>query len=195
MKIKLILFWLSLTFAFSACGNSSKVIEGEVKTTTTEEMVEEVVKEKEPEMVEGIEEEGVAYEGYAFIYNDIVIEMDVEAAPIIDELGEPNTYFEAASCAFEGIDKMYTYNSFEIDTYPLDDVDYISSVIFKDDSVATAEGIEIGDSIDKVTEAYGNQGINESGMLVYEKDKVKLCFIIQDNAVASVEYRSTVLDE
>ncbi len=195
MKTKLFLFWLSLVFVLSACGSSSKVIEGEVKTTTTEEMVEEVVKEKEPEMEEEIEEEGVAYEGYAFIYNDIVIEMDVEAAPIIEELGEPNTYFEAASCAFEGIDKMYTYNSFEIDTYPLDDVDYISSVIFKDDSVATAEGIEIGDSIDKVTEAYGNEGTNESGMLVYEKDKVKLCFIIQDNAVASIEYRSTVLDE
>ena len=128
-------------------------------------------------------------------YQDVVIEIDAEAAPIIEKLGEPNSYFEAPSCAFEGIDKMYTYNSFEVDTYPSKTQDYISTIIFKDDVITTTEGVGIGDSVDKVMEVYGEDGSNEDGMLVFEKDGMKLCFIIQDDTVASVEYRSTVLDE
>ena len=54
-----------------------------------------------------------------------------------------------------GIDKIYTYNSFELDTYPLDGEDFISSVLFKDDTVTTMEGIGIGDSVEKLTETYG----------------------------------------
>ena len=90
---------------------------------------------------------------------------------------------------------MYTYNSFEVDTYPSKTQDYISTIIFKDDVITTTEGVGIGDSVDKVMEVYGEDGSNEDGMLVFEKDGMKLCFIIQDDTVASVEYRSTVLDE
>ena len=31
-------------------------------------------------------------------------------------------------------------------------------------------------------------------MLVYEKGGMKLCFILKDDAIVSIEYRSTVLD-
>lgn len=192
MKTKLIFLSIEMIMLLSACGSSTKVIEGEVKINPTENSEVESITTEE---TKDEETEELQYKGYVFIYNDIVIEIDTEAAPVIEKLGEPNSYFEAASCAFEGIDKMYTYNSFEVDTYPMNNVDYISSVIFKDDSVMTAEGIEIGDSVDKVTEIYGNDGENESGMLVFEKDKIKLCFIIQKDCVASIEYRSTILDE
>lgn len=196
MKVKLILVGLGLVLMLSACGNDTKVIEGEVKTTSVDHTGSEDVTTKESkEEKEQPGEEAVQYKGYAFIYQDIVVEIDAEAASVIEKLGEPNSYFEAASCAFEGLDKMYTYNSFEIDTYPGKDADYISSIIFKDDSIVTTEGIGIGDSKDKVMEVYGNDGVEESGMLVYEKDQRKLCFIIQDDSVASIEYRSTVLDE
>ncbi|MBD5395185.1 MAG: hypothetical protein HDR71_13165 [Lachnospiraceae bacterium] len=194
MKTKIILLCLGMTLMLSACGNDTKVIEGEVKTASSESAETEEAKPGEI-MEEEQAEETVQYKGYAFVYNDTVIEIDAEASPIIEKLGEPASYFEAASCAFEGIDRMYTYNSFEVDTYPMKDVDYISSVIFKDDSIMTTEGVGIGDSLDKVTEVYGNDGVNESGMLVFEKDNMKLCFIMQDDSVVSIEYRSTVLDE
>ena len=194
MKTKIILLCLGMTLMLSACGNDTKVIEGEVKTASSESAETEDAKAEEIKEEEQAEET-VQYKGYAFVYNDTVIEIDAEASPIIEKLGEPASYFEAASCAFEGIDRMYTYNSFEVDTYPMKDVDYISSVIFKDDSIMTTEGVGIGDSLDKVTEVYGNDGVNESGMLVFEKDNMKLCFIMQDDSVVSIEYRSTVLDE
>lgn len=140
-------------------------------------------------------EKKVNYRGYAFIYHDVVIEIDALADPILKQLGEANAYFEAASCAFNGLDKMYTYSSFELDTYPADDGDHVSMVLFKDDSIATTEGVSIGDSAEKIAEIYGEDSEKENGMIVYQKDGMKLCFIVEDGSVASIEYQTTVLDE
>ncbi len=137
----------------------------------------------------------VNYKGYAFIYHDVVIEIDALADPILKQLGEANAYFEAASCAFNGLDKMYTYSSFELDTYPVDDEDHVSMILFKDDSIATAEGVSIGDPVEKIAEIYGEDSEKENGMIVYQKDGMKLCFIVEDGSVASIEYQTTVLDE
>ena len=186
---------IGLTVMLSACGNSTKVIEGEVKTATEDKATEKDEAQVKEEATTQEENGSAAHKGYTFTYQDVVIEIDAEAAPITEKLGEPNSYFEAPSCAFEGIDKMYTYNSFEVDTYPSKTQDYISTIIFKDDVITTTEGVGIGDPVDKVMEVYGEDGSNEDGMLVFEKDGMKLCFIIQDDTVASVEYRSTVLDE
>ncbi len=193
----------------AGCGSDAKVIEGEIKTAGNEEAEEtdgetadEVEAEDKEQASEGVSE--ASHKGYVFVYHDIVLydkkiksmlmEMDADAAPVIEQLGEANSYFEAPSCAFEGIDKMYTYGSFELDTYPTEDKDYISAVIFKDDSITTKEGVGIGDAREKMTEAYG-EGTEELGMTVYRKDDMKLCFILQEDSIVSIEYRSTVLDE
>lgn len=188
------------TFAvITGCGNNAKVIEGEVKDKNAEIRIDEA--DNEEDMTEDlvidkeITEEKTAYKGYAFIYQDTVIEIDAEADPILAQLGEANSYFEAASCAFNGLDKMYTYTSFELDTYPVEDKDFISMILFKDDSVATVEGISIGDSVDKIIEVYGEDYSEESGMIVYVKDNMKLCFIIEEGSVISIEYQTRVLDE
>lgn len=194
MKRKIMILGVGLVLALTGCGSSTKVIEGQV--SVIEDGSEEAEQETAPEAEQETDtEENETHKGYVFTYNDVVIEMDEEADPVIEKLGEANTYFEAPSCAFEGIDKMYGYNSFEVDTYPLEGKDYISSVIFKDDTITTSEGVGIGDTADKVEEIYGEEGISENGMLVFAKDGMKLCFIMQDEAVISVEYRSTVLDE
>lgn len=132
--------------------------------------------------------------GYVFTYQGTAIAVDADAAPIVEALGEPASYFEAASCAFEGLDKIYTYGGFELNTYPSGDKDLVSAVVFKDDSVSTAEGICIGDTAEKVKQVYGEDCTEEEGMLVYEKDGMKLCFILKDD-VAAIEYRSTVLEQ
>lgn len=131
--------------------------------------------------------------GYVFEYDGVSIVIDAEATDIIEALGEPTSYYEATSCAFDGLDKIYTYSSFELDTYPTDDIDYVSAVILKDDLVSTAEGVSIGDSLEDVTAAYG-EGEESNGYLVYEKDDMKLRFVIEDDVVTSIEYQTTVLE-
>lgn len=174
----------------AGCGDSEKVISGDVVN------VNAGGQQGAPGDTEGVlpseQQEQTAVKGYVFVTGGVTVEMDGDMAPILAALGEPAFYFEAASCAFEGLDKTYTYNGFEIDTYPGQDKDLVSAVILKDDSVTTAEGICIGDSLEKVLEAYG-EGDQENGMVVYEKDGMKLCFILQDDGIVSIEYRSTAL--
>lgn len=176
----------------AGCGDSEKVIGGDVVNVTTGSRYEESAGAQEGTTAQTSQTETVASRGYVLTVNNVTVEVDAEAAPIVEALGEPVSYFEAASCAFEGLDKIYTYNSFEIDTYPSQDRDLVSAVILKDDSIATAEGVCIGDSLEKLQEVYGEATL-ENGMLIYAKDGMKLCFIMQDDSVISIEYRSTAL--
>lgn len=194
MKKRVLVLGLIMAFALVGCGgNDTKVIEGSVQTKTEGK---EAVAEAEKEVPGAAEETTeVSYKGFAYILNDVALEIDAEAGPIIEALGEADSYFESPSCAFEGIDKIYTYGSIQLETYPMEEKDFVSSITFKDDSVTTMEGVGIGDSLDKVKEVYGADGTGEGGMITYKKDGMKLCFVIQDDAVAAIEYRSTVLDE
>lgn len=133
--------------------------------------------------------------GYVFRYGETVVSVDADMAPVLEKLGEPAKYFEAASCAFEGLDKVYTYGSFEIQTYPQGDKDYVSVIILKDDAVSTAEGIYIGCSRENVTNAYGTDCKEEGSMLTFNKDGMKLCFLLENDTVTSIQYFSTVLEE
>lgn len=198
MKSKVWIGSIMITAALCGCGSGVKTIEGDVAVKETSAQAQEKEQtEAAPEEAENAAaaEDTVQYSGYAFTYDGTVIGMDMDAAPVVEQLGEPDSYFEAPSCAFEGIDKVYTYGSFELDTYPTDNKDYVSSVVFKDDTITTTEGVGIGDPEDKVVEAYGSGWTEEDGMRVYEKDGMKLCFILENDTVASIEYRSTAVEQ
>lgn len=183
----------------SGCGDSEKVIEGEVQNVVTgAESVAAEVSATTAEIQEADAQPATASaldnDGYVFVFQGTEVKIDEDAAKIIAQLGEPLSYFEAPSCAFQGLDKIYTYNGFEMDTYPMEDKDYVSAIIFKDDSVTTAEGIGIGDSMERMEQSYGSDSTKEDGVVVYSRDGMKLCFILKDNEIISVEYRTMVLD-
>ena len=178
--------------ALTGCGDSEKVIDGNIENVTTGSRSEEPTGEMESSQAPEQQAETAVSKGYVFEAGAVTVGVDADMAPVLQALGDPASYFEAASCAFEGLDKIYTYSSFEIDTYPQQDRDLVSAIILKDDSVTTAEGICIGDSLEKLQETYGD-GVQENGMLVYEKDGMKLCFILQDDNIISIEYRATAL--
>lgn len=137
--------------------------------------------------------------GYIFqtegVSGMVSMSVDMDAAPVIQSLGEADSYFEAPSCAFQGIDKIYTYSHFEIDTYPDGDTDRISMILFLDDLVSTSEGICIGMTKEDMEKAYGTDYEVSNGFYRYTKDKMKLAFIIKDGEISSIEYDSLVLNE
>lgn len=92
---------------------------------------------------------------FRFLYNDIPILPGDPASPVIEALGQPNSYTEEASCAFEGLDKTWVYSGFSLTTYPNGGEDYIHTIWFTDDSVTTEEGIFIGAAQQAVDAAYG----------------------------------------
>lgn len=206
MKKETAIIMTASLLLLSGCGSNGneRVIEGNVQTIESENEqsgsvqsagTDEATSGAQDNSQNEAEQETSSVKGYEFIYNGVSVTMDADAAPIIEKLGEPASYFEAASCAFEGLDKMYTYSGFEIDTYPVGDKDYVSSVILKDDSVSTAEGVCIGDSFEKLQQTYDGEGEENAGMRVYVKDGMKLCFIMQGQDIIAIEYRSTVLEE
>ena len=134
-------------------------------------------------------------DGYVFRFGGTDVVIDAEAAPILESLGDADSYYEAASCAFEGLDKFYTYASFEVDTYPDEKgVDRISYVLLKDDLVSTVEGVSIGDDAAKVTDTYG-EGVSDGSSYTYERGGMRLFFLLEDGAVTSIQYQTTVLDD
>ena len=131
-------------------------------------------------------------ENLSFTYNGTKITLGAEAAPIIDALGEPRSYTEAPSCAFEGLDKTYYYGSFYISTYPLDGKDYIYNLWFADDGVATDEGIRIGSTQSQVEDAYGKECFNGTTSFVLTKGQSRLMILIEDDTVSSIRYEVIV---
>ena len=127
-------------------------------------------------------------ENFSFTYNGIKITLGAEAAPIIDALGEPRSYTEEPSCAFEGMDKTYYYGSFYISTYSLDGKDHIYNLWFADDGVATDEGIRIGSTQSQVEDAYGKDCFNGTNIFVMPKGQSKLVILIEDGKVSSIRY-------
>ncbi|MHB8963597.1 MAG: hypothetical protein ACYC5K_10650 [Saccharofermentanales bacterium] len=126
--------------------------------------------------------------GFVFVSGGALIAMHAPAAAILDQLGEPKEYFEAPSCAFQGIEKTYVYTSFSLYTYELEGADHVASIVILDDSITTKEGVSIGDPLSKVTSVYGDGFVKSVGLYTYETKTMKLNFIVADDSVTSIEY-------
>ena len=137
---------------------------------------------------------GKAAGGYLFETKGTKVEINSEMSKIEDALGEPISYFESESCAIGDLDKVYTYSGFRIDTYQFDGIDYISDVIFTDDTISTPEGASIGDSVDNVKEIYGEPTSEDDQRLIYEKGEMKLVFLIDGTTVSTIEYLTKKLE-
>ncbi len=139
-----------------------------------------------------LSEENLLPKSYDFKYNDIIISTDDNMSELLSALGEPRAYDEAPSCAFEGLDKIYRYNGFEIRTYPDGKQDLVYQIIFLNDLVSTQEGIRIGSSRQDVISRYGDDYTDLGSGIVYKCANCNLQFIFRDGKVSSVIYKSQV---
>lgn len=153
--------------------------ESEAAAETPEETPEETPAETAAE---------VKHSGFLFQSGGVTMGMNENVAPILSGLGDYINYAESPSCAFKGLDKIYSYNGFDLYTYPKDGVDYVNSIYFLDASVSTPEGIHIGSSVDEMLAAYGDDYAEEYGVYTYANEKSTLSFIVTDGVIESVEY-------
>ena len=125
---------------------------------------------------------------FSFHYKGTEISLHAPAGPIIDALGEPLSYSESTSCAFEGLDKCYGYGSFYLETYPQGDKDFVYGWWFVDDMVETEEGISIGSSQANVELAYGSECFNGTNSFVIKRGSGVLTIILDMASVSSIQY-------
>ena len=124
---------------------------------------------------------------YSFIYKGIEIVPSSEMEPIKNQLGEPTSYYESVSCAFEGMDKIYTYGSIQITTYTEKEVDYVYTIVLLDDSVTTPEGLYIGANVTNVEGTYGEIKAGQN-LVTYVRGKSSITIGLRDNIVVSITY-------
>lgn len=134
-------------------------------------------------------------EGYVFSAKGVSIVIDSDVAPVLSSLGDPGSYFEEASCAFDGIDKTYSYSGFEIKTYPTDSGDRIQGVFLTDDRVQTAEGLRVGSSKADMESLYGTDYTVKGTEYTYEKGGMTLRVTMKDDTVNLITYASEILDQ
>ena len=125
---------------------------------------------------------------YVFKAKGVELPINAESDALIEKLGEPLSKFESQSCAFGDLDVIYTYAGFEVNTFQEKKVNYIKEIFLKDDSVSTQEGVSIGEAEDKVLKTYGDPSKKTDTGIEYDKDKMKLIFIMKSGKVDEIQY-------
>lgn len=206
-RIIAIIMTVCMIALLTACGSGSaqpvatKKIEGNVKDNISEggevnKGEKTTVSASASDTFAASNTSADSFNGYRFIADKTAIELDADSSAIVSKLGEAVSYFESVSCAFNGIDKIYTYPHFEIQTYPAEDgVDRISTIVLFDDMYETEEGITIGSTKEAVMATYGITETDGSNQIVTRKGSDRLQFIFSaEDKVISVQYTSHVLD-
>lgn len=127
---------------------------------------------------------------YVFKLKGVDVQINAGWSDIYAKLGKEDAYFESNSCAFQGLDKVYTYGSVVIQTYPLEEVDYVYSVELKDDTVETPEGIYIGASKADVEKAYGTPADQTDTAYIYKQGESHLNIMFDGDTVTNIVYVS-----
>lgn len=102
-----------------------------------------------------------------------------------DAEGMPETtaYVEAASCYYDGLDKVFSYDGYEVTTYPKEDGDYIQDINISSDSIKTDKNVGVGSTLEELEKAYGSDYTLSGKMYQYYQDdnsKYMYFFILND---------------
>lgn len=127
---------------------------------------------------------------YVFRHGQTEIAVDAEASEILAALGMWLDYSESPSCAFEGLDKVYLYQGFRVQTYTAGGKDFIHSVELTDDSVATPEGISVGATAEQIVAVYGEPTSSTDTAMTYVDTErgMYLQFILRGGTVTNISY-------
>lgn len=104
-------------------------------------------------------------------------------------LGEPIGTEEAPSCHYEGMDTVYVYDGFRIQTYRNGDTDAVAVITVESADHPTDKGVKVGDSTEAAKDAYGEAAEETAYYIVYDlTDNVTLTFELSDGKVATILY-------
>ncbi len=126
-------------------------------------------------------------EAFSLKYNEVEIVPGTEFNE--SAINEESSFSEIPSCAFDGTDKVYTYDNVEITVAEVSGKDTVYSVYFIDDTIETAEGVKISNSKKTMLEKYGDSYKEELGnKYTYTKNNVELSFIVENDIITGITY-------
>ena len=175
-----------MTAGFAGCGQEQQAPSGQQASGTDSVPQGSSLGQEAPEGQE-------AGKGYLFEVKGVSLGVDMDMNVLKAGLGESKSVFEAPSCAAQGTAYVYDYGSFEIETYPSGEKNLIGYIILKDDTVATAEGVDLSRTRADIVKAYGDKYEESDNSLTYTRDGMKLKFIFNGEDIISIEYASSVM--
>ncbi|MBQ9085760.1 MAG: hypothetical protein IJY47_01080 [Clostridia bacterium] len=120
-------------------------------------------------------------------YKGVTLEIGQPAEEVLKALSDPVSKKEIGDCGGLGAQVRYDYSSLILYVLESKDGAVIDQITLTDDLVATEKGICIGDSQDKVKEAYGNVIQSDGSRLVYTSGDNQLIFEIKDGKVSGID--------
>lgn len=132
--------------------------------------------------------EGFAGDDLQLLVEDTAYQCGTKMETVTQQLGNGYAYAEGKSCAYDGLDKTYTYPVVTFFTNPLADGDTVSEIYTESEAVTTSKGIAVGASKSEVTAAYGTATEDANNMLIYRlpDTQAALCFELEEDAVAAI---------
>ncbi len=134
-----------------------------------------------------------AAEGHIETADGISLTLGEDGGNLKEKLGEPAAYAEAQSCYGTGMDKVYTYEGFEVTTYPSKDgtSESVCVLALTDPTGRTAEGLQVGmnftKAVDLYGEVYGERGT--SRVYTLESD-ITLWVDVDEEMITRIEFRA-----
>ena len=188
---------LMLLLCLTACG-SDELSEERMITRPAEEAVEPVAvaavaEEAETVAAESAETENaqdgapISLGNYSFEAQGVELIPGDPFDPAV--LPEAESVYEVPSCAIEGTYNLYNYGTFELTAFDDGEKELIYSILLTDPNITTTEGLALGDDVQKVVSIYGDGYTQQGNAYVYTGDTELLYIIVQNEKVASIEYR------
>lgn len=170
MKLKLTVLLLLATM-ITGCSSDDDTTTSE-ETQTTDVVIEDVV---------------VTNEDFSWEVDNTAITIDASEGDIINNISEEPEYFEAVSCAYDGIDKNYIYNDYTLVFYEEGDDNLLQTISLKSDLVSTLEGASIGDSSADIIDIYGTPTSESDNLLIFQNGETELRVVLENDLVVLIE--------
>lgn len=124
---------------------------------------------------------------FSFVYDNK--ELVPGAAFDVAALPQASFVYEVPSCAIEGTDKVYNYQTIEVTVFDDGTGPVIYSIFVVDANTSTPEGLYLGDDISRMTELYGKDYQVDGSQYTYTNEEVMLVILIKNDFVSSIEYK------
>ena len=182
-RVIAVLLSVMLLCALTACGEPAQ------PATTTEAVVDTTAQVADDTTAAAETTAAVqdAVEGFSFSFEGVELipgqSFDASALPT------PQSVYQVPSCAIEGTDNVYNYGTIEVTAFNDGTGEVIYSVYIVDANTPTDEGLYIGDTVDHVIAAYGEDCVRENGQITYQKGNTLLILIMDGDYVLSIDFR------
>lgn len=181
---------LTMVLCLTACGGNEEAA-GDQQITLGANVTEATkgAEATEPSVETPTEGGEVVPAGGVFAFTYEGVEIIPGEAYDASALPEAASVYEVPSCALEGTDNVYNYETFEVTAYDEGNGEFVYSIYFIDPNLTTDEGLALGDDLAKAVELYGESYEEVDGEYVYTRTNTQLRLIVENEVVVSIEYR------